>query len=43
MVGKQQKLIFLHSAYNARNNGFEQELSYHIVSLAVTENREVTK
>ena len=39
MVGKQQKLILLHSAYNARNNGFEQELSYQIVSLAVTENR----
>ncbi len=43
MVGKQQKLIFLHSAYNARNNGFEQELSYQIVSLAVTESRVVTK
>ena len=43
MVGKQQKLIFLHSAYNARNNGFEQELSYQIVSLAVTEILEVTK
>ena len=39
MVGKQQKLFFLHSAYNARNNGFEQELSYQIVSLAVNENR----
>ena len=43
MVEKQQKLIFLHSAYNARNNGFEQELSYQIVSLAVTESRVVTK
>ncbi len=43
MVVKQQKLIFLHSAYNARNNGYEQVFSYQIVSLAVTENREVTK
>ena len=43
MVGKQQKLIFLHSAYNAKNNSFEQELSYQIVNLAVTESREVTK
>ncbi len=39
MVVKQQKLIFLHSAYNAKNNSFEQELSYQIVSLAVTKNR----
>lgn len=43
MVEKQQKLIFLHSAYNARNNGYGQEFSYQIVSLAVTENWEVTK
>ena len=43
MVEKQQKLIFLHSAYKARNYGFEQVFSYQIVSLAVTESREVTK
>ena len=43
MVGKQQKLIFLHSAYNVKNNSFEQVFSYQIVSLAVTESREVTK
>ena len=43
MVDKQQKLIFLHSAYNAINNGYGQEFSYQIVSLAVTESREVTK
>ena len=43
MVEKQQKLIFLHSAYNARNNGYEQVFSYQIVSLAVTENWEETK
>lgn len=39
MVGKQQKLIFLHSAYNARNNGYEQVFSYQIVSSVVTESR----
>ena len=39
MVEKQQKAIFSHSAYNARNNGFEQVFSYQIVSLAVTESR----
>ena len=43
MVEKQQKLIFLHSAYNARNNGFEQVFSYQIISLAVTECQQVTK
>ena len=43
MVEKQQKLILLHSAYNARNNGYGQEFSYQIVSLAVTESRVVTK
>lgn len=43
MVEKQQKLIFMHSAYNVRNNGYEQEFSYQIVSLAVTESQEVTK
>lgn len=43
MVGKQQKAIFSHSWYYARNNGLGQEFSYQIVSLAVTENREVTK
>ena len=43
MVDKQQKLIFLHSTYKARNNGYEQEFSYQIVSLAVTESREVMK
>jgi len=43
MVEKQQKLYFLHSAYNARNNSYEQEFCYQIVSLAVTESREVTK
>ena len=43
MVDKQQKLIFLHSTYKARNNGYEQEFSYQIVSSAVTESRVVTK
>ena len=43
MVEKQQKLIFLHSAYNARYNGYGQEFSYQIVSLAVNESLEVTK
>ena len=43
MVEKQQKTIFSHSTGYARNNGFEQELSYQIVILAVTESREVTK
>ena len=43
MVEKQQKLIFLYSAYNPRNNGYGQEFSYQIVSLAVTESREVMK
>ena len=43
MVEKQQKLNFLHSAYNARSNGYEQEFSYQIVSLAVTESQQVTK
>ena len=43
MVEKQQKLILLHSAYKARNYGFEQVFSYQIVSFAVTKNREVTK
>ena len=43
MVGKQQKLIFLHSAYKARNYGFEQVFSYQIVSFVVTKSQEVTK
>ena len=43
MVEEQQKPNFLQSVGYARNNGFEQELSYQIVSLAVTESREVTK
>ena len=43
MVGKQHKAIFLHYLLNARNNGYGQEFSYQIVSLAVTESREVTK
>ena len=43
MIEKQQKLIFLHSAYNARSNGYGQEFSYQIVSLAITESREVMK
>ena len=43
MVEEQQKLIFLHSGYNARNNGYGQVFSYQIVSLAVTESQEVMK
>ena len=43
MVEKQQKAIFSHSWYYARSNGYGQEFSYQIVSLAVTESREVTK
>ena len=43
MVEKQQKLNFLHSAYNARSNGYEQVFNYQIVNLAVTENWVVTK
>ena len=43
MVEEQQKLIFSHSRYYARSNGYEQEFSYQIVSLAVTESREVMK
>ena len=43
MVEEQQKLIFSHSRYYARNYGFEQVFSYQIVSLAVTESREVMK
>ena len=39
MVGKQLKAILLHDLLNAKNNSFEQEFSYQIVSLAVTENR----
>ena len=43
MVEKQLKAILLHYLLNARNYGFEQVFSYQIVSLAVTESREVTK
>ena len=43
MVEKQQKAILSHSTEHARNYGFGQEFSYQIVSLAVTESREVTK
>ena len=43
MVEEQQKLIFSHSRYYARNYGFGQVFSYQIVSLAVTEILEVTK
>lgn len=43
MVEKQLKAILLHDLLNARNNGYEQEFSYQIVSLAVTESRVVTK
>ena len=43
MVEEQQKAIISHSADYARNYGFGQEFSYQIVSLAVTESREVTK
>ena len=43
MVGKQQKAFSFHSERYARNYGFEQVFSYQIVSLAVTESREVTK
>ena len=43
MVVKQLEAIFLHYLLNARNNGYEQVFSYQIVSLAVTENWEVTK
>ena len=43
MVEKQLKVNFLHYLLNARNYGYEQVFSYQIVSLAVTENWEVTK
>lgn len=43
MVEKQQKAIISHSWDYARNYAFEQEFSYQIVSLVVTESREVTK
>ena len=43
MVEKQLEAILLHYLLNARNYGFEQVFSYQIVSLAVTESREVTK
>ena len=43
MVEKQVKVNFLHYLLNARSNGYEQEFSYQIVSLAVTKGREVTK
>ena len=43
MVEEQQKPNFLQSVGYASNYGFRQGLSYQIVSLAVTESREVTK
>ena len=43
MVEEQQKAIFSHSTDYARNYGFGKGFSYQIVSLAVTESREVTK
>ena len=43
MVEKQLKVNFLYYLLNAKNYGFEQVFSYQIVSLAVTENWEVTK
>lgn len=43
MVGKQQKTLFFHSELYERNYSFEQVFSYQIVSLAVTESREVMK
>ena len=43
MVGKQQKTILLRYLLNARSNNYEQVFSYQIVSLAVTESREVMK
>ena len=39
MVEEQQKAFFFHREHYERNHSFEQELSYQIVSLAVTENR----
>ena len=43
MVEEQQKAVSFHSEYYERNYGFEQEFSYQIVSLTVTESRGVTK
>ena len=43
MIEKQRKVIFSHSWYYARSNGYEQVFSYQIVSLAVTDILEVTK
>ena len=43
MVEEQQKPNFLQSVGYASNYGFRQGFSYQIVSLAVTESREVTK
>ena len=43
MVEKQLKANFLHYLLNAKSIGYEQVFSYQIVSLAVTESREVTK
>lgn len=43
MVGKQQKAFSFHSVRYERNYVFGQVFSYQIVSLAVTENWEVTK
>ena len=43
MVEKQQKVFISRNTEHARNYGFGQEFSYQIVSLAVTESREVMK
>ena len=37
MIEKQQKAFFFHSERHERSNGYEQVLSYQIVSLVVTE------